>query len=702
MRSNLPVTGHEVVLDDESTIVTKTDLKGIITYANRDFCQISGFTLDELLGQNHNIVRHPDMPAEAFADLWTTVRSGKPWTGLVKNRCKNGDHYWVHAHVAPIEENGQTVGYSSMRAKPSRQQIAMAEALYEKLRGGASIKLAEGAPVPRSFLYRMSPLRLMQALSMHRQFLVLIAAILLGNLLMGGMVQALIQRIQVTGPLYQEIVQSKDLAADILPPPIYLVESHLLTHQMLVANANILPNLVSKAKGLDEEFDQRIRYWSGTTEVARQAALGLDVLERSGRAYLEKRNRVFIPALQAGRREEAQALLPELEALYEAHRQAVNHTTQAAREWAVATEAGSAATIRMRHVLILSISLAVMAILVFLGWVIMRNLLRIGDPHYAHNLLHHLAAGNLAIRVDAIDKGQETLPATIKYLQAKLRRLIGQIFQRANTMADNVARLASIGDQLVASTQSQLESTSTIGATINDLSASISRVASNAADAEQVSVQSNQVCEDGAKVITQAVDSMQQIAVAVRASSASVVSLGVQSEQISSVVKTIREIADQTNLLALNAAIEAARAGEQGRGFAVVADEVRKLAERTAQATGEIVGIIDAIQGSLQATIRHMEDSVKEVDECTVHASAAGHSIADIRASAVKVATLVAEISEALQEQRRASETITVQIDSIGQLSSENHQAARVTSDSAHQLNAISEALQQATSRFVI
>ena len=134
----------------------------------------------------------------------------------------------------------------------------------------------------------------------------------------------------------------------------------------------------------------------------------------------------------------------------------------------------------------------------------------------------------------------------------------------------------------------------------------------------------------------------------------------------------------------------------------MVADEVRKLAERTTQATVEIVAIIDGIQGSLKDTIQHMEESVKEVDGCTVHANAAGNSIADIRNNAIRVAGLVADISAMLQEQRQASEIITEQIVSVGQLSEENHQAARITSESAHQLSTISEALQRATSRFVI
>ncbi|WP_255211033.1 PAS domain-containing protein [Methylogaea oryzae] len=95
MKLNMPVTSHEVVLRDDHMIVSKTDLKGLITYVNHDFLEISGFTERELIGFNHNIVRHPEMPPAAFKDLWDTVKAGKPWTGIVKNRCKNGDFYWV-------------------------------------------------------------------------------------------------------------------------------------------------------------------------------------------------------------------------------------------------------------------------------------------------------------------------------------------------------------------------------------------------------------------------------------------------------------------------------------------------------------------------------------------------------------------------------------------------------------------------------
>jgi len=134
MRNNQPVTNVEVELDEGTLIVSKTDLKGLITYVNKAFIDISGFSESELIGQPHNIVRHPDMPSEAFADLWRDLKDDRPWTGLVKNRCKNGDYYWVLASATPLREKGAVVGYMSVRRKASRQQISAAEAIYAEIR----------------------------------------------------------------------------------------------------------------------------------------------------------------------------------------------------------------------------------------------------------------------------------------------------------------------------------------------------------------------------------------------------------------------------------------------------------------------------------------------------------------------------------------------------------------------------------------
>ena len=136
MRTNLPVTDIEQPLRDGASIVSKTDLQGNIVYVNPYFIEISGFEEAELLGAPQNIVRHPDMPVEAFADMWSTLKTGTPWNGVVKNRCKNGNYYWVMANVTPVRENGKQVGYMSVRTKPTRAQVAAADAAYRLFRQG--------------------------------------------------------------------------------------------------------------------------------------------------------------------------------------------------------------------------------------------------------------------------------------------------------------------------------------------------------------------------------------------------------------------------------------------------------------------------------------------------------------------------------------------------------------------------------------
>lgn len=136
MRHQPFVTDHEYELADNATLMSTTDLQSYITYANDSFIEASGFSGEELLGQPHNLVRHPDMPRQAFADMWATLKQGEPWTGLVKNRRKNGDYYWVRANAVPMVRNGETIGYMSIRTKPSREEIAEVEKLYRAMNEG--------------------------------------------------------------------------------------------------------------------------------------------------------------------------------------------------------------------------------------------------------------------------------------------------------------------------------------------------------------------------------------------------------------------------------------------------------------------------------------------------------------------------------------------------------------------------------------
>ena len=137
MRTNLPVTGREQDYGSDERLISTTNLRGVIESANDTFVRVSGFSHDELQGQPHNIVRHPDMPEAVYANFWAALKEGSPWMGVVKNRCKNGDHYWVSAYVSPVFRDGEQVGFQSVRTRPSEQQKRRAEATYARMKRGA-------------------------------------------------------------------------------------------------------------------------------------------------------------------------------------------------------------------------------------------------------------------------------------------------------------------------------------------------------------------------------------------------------------------------------------------------------------------------------------------------------------------------------------------------------------------------------------
>lgn len=185
MQINTAENNIEYVLKPGDSIVSKTDLKGLITYVNDDFIQISGFTTEELIDSPHNIVRHPDMPSEAFEDMWASLKAGRPWTGLVKNRCKNGNFYWVLANVAPIYRGNQRVGYMSVRSKPDHQQIQVASSAYQLFRTGKAgkLKIQDGKVVNATLRNKLNPFK---NLNIQTRLTTVIAILSLLLLVVGG------------------------------------------------------------------------------------------------------------------------------------------------------------------------------------------------------------------------------------------------------------------------------------------------------------------------------------------------------------------------------------------------------------------------------------------------------------------------------------------------------------------------------------
>jgi len=281
-------------------------------------------------------------------------------------------------------------------------------------------------------------------------------------------------------------------------------------------------------------------------------------------------------------------------------------------------------------------------------------------------------------------------------VQTTLKGILGH----ANQLDNAATELASIAQQVAQGSETTSEASSAMAASVEEMTVSINHVAESAQETSKITQHTSELSQQGGKVIRQTIDKMHAMAGAVRESSESIAELGKQSERISGIVQVIKEIADQTNLLALNAAIEAARAGEQGRGFAVVADEVRKLAERTTNATGEISEMIAAIQSSLQSAVGAMDHASEEVESGVALADQAGTAVTDIQEGSKEVQTCTSESSTALAEQSTASQLIAQQVERVAQAAEQNCAAANSSSEAARHIEQLARAMRENVAKF--
>ncbi|MFQ5328864.1 MAG: methyl-accepting chemotaxis protein [Thermodesulfobacteriota bacterium] len=297
--------------------------------------------------------------------------------------------------------------------------------------------------------------------------------------------------------------------------------------------------------------------------------------------------------------------------------------------------------------------------------------------------------GDLTKRVDIVSKDEiGELAHHFNSFVDQLEGMIGDISTNTRTLADSSSQLFETSGKISSGSESQSEKTTQVAAASEEMSATIVEVSRNATIAAQAAGEANEAANDGANIVSMTIESMNGIAMSARESSAIIATLGNSSQEIDKIIKVIEDIADQTNLLALNAAIEAARAGEQGRGFAVVADEVRKLAERTTKATKEIGSMITSIQSETETALTSMESEVKVVEEGVARAQHAGESLTKIASEVENVTTMIKQIASATEEQSTAADIISGDIETVASIT-------RTITDGSHEINGASDEIAQ-------
>lgn len=546
-------------------------------------------------------------------------------------------------------------------------------------------------------------------MSVKVQITKMLGLVVVGFVLFAAVSLQALQTLKVGGPAFDRIVQGKDLIADILPPPEYILESYLLALQIARAgqvpeNATARDEFVERFKARKAEYDTRHEYWG-------KQMLGdpiSDVLLKDSYApadaFYATAMTKFIPAIVAHDAPAANSALVEMADAYEVHRAAIAKVVTLANERDKALQAEVDALQRTRMwSLIVVFLLAVGAVIGYAVYVCRSLLHRLGgEPDDVAAVVRNVADGRLDLAVEAAGADKDSLIGLVNHMVVRLRGSIVGISAGGAQLIEQVGRLTHASAQVAAHAGQQASSTRATARTVEQISRSTIRIADQTKDSHTFAQRAQSEAQSGRLVVDEAVASINAIATSVQRATAIARDLEVHSQKISAIVSTIEQIASQTNLLALNAAIEAARAGEQGRGFAVVADEVRSLAERTTGSTKEISAMIADIQTGIRNVAVCMNQSCEQAEAGVKMASSVGDTMLSIDNSVRAVFDTITDISSSMREQAVAHVDMAKNIDAIAQSTQANNHESEEVSEIANALRALAGKLNADVSYFEV
>jgi PAS domain S-box-containing protein len=478
----------EQLLAKNDVLLSITDVDSKIKYANKNFCDIAGYSLEELQGHPHNMVRHQDMPKAAFKDLWQTIQSGQSWMGPVKNRCKNGDYYWVNAFITPIKDSrGEVYEYQSVRTYPDADVVTRATQVYKQLNDGKT------------------PTKL---------------------------------------------THSSDLTGWF---QVFFILS--FTFSLLVAIFSELNPLFSLPM-------------------------------------------IIVSALFTG---------------------------------------------------------------LFINWRYKyKKLVDEAKSIFKNPLMSFIYSGN--------NDGLGVINLALQMRTAEIKAVVGRVSDVSTNVTQTAKKAAECGVSVSTVLAQQNSETDQVATAMNEMSATINDLAEVVGNAAQASQQGLDISNQGQVSVQETIAANNELATQLNEVEEAIERLVNGSKSIEKVLGEISSIADQTNLLALNAAIEAARAGEQGRGFAVVADEVRALAQRTQQSTNEINKLLTQLQSESHAANRSMEKGTALSMQCVQLSNNTGKSLQQIITEVTLLANLNTQIATAIEEQSLVSEEVNRNVVAIADM----------------------------------
>lgn len=640
-------------LSDDQVLISRSDRQGKITYVNQTFIEVSGYSQAELMGEAHSIFRDPEMPSLVFKNMWDTIEKGKTWQGVVKNRCKNGDTYWVHTTVAPLLDGVRVFGYTAIRRKAAQKAIARAVKGYGAMQHGRGrgFALHYGAlrrTGLRGWVQRFS-FSSMQAKLMGMVVAAIVLLTVAGAAGVYGLTSSA-ERLRILNQTglegvadLQQIEQGAAQLLQALEPAVRnprRADLDLLEEQLTTLQADInqtwqgFTDERTEASGVQQELTAHLATFLAGAETAFTA-----IRDGNGFAAFEAFNDVVKPTSDS-----ISATINLLVDNERAAAQALMANAERQQQWLLWGQLG---------VLLFGIIL-----MVWLSVAVLKSLLK--SLNEARRVTFQIAAGNLANRV-TLKRDDELgeLLASLETMRASLSGLITEVGSKVEVVTPASEHIKQQNEELASRTEQQASSLQQTASSMDQMTATVQQNTENARQANQLAMQNATTSRETGERMQALVERMERIAES--------------ASKMNDIITVIDGIAFQTNILALNASVEAARAGEQGRGFAVVANEVRNLAGRSADAAGEIRRLIDTSSQEIAGGA----DAVKEAEQ----------AIDQVVNQVMRVSDIMGEISTASDEQSSG----------IAQINTAVSEMDHVTQQNASKVQSISSAAQRLT-----